>query len=147
MGWVVERHGVLYEAEYGWGALFEALVADIVARFLRNYDAKRECCWIAERDGQRIGSAFLVNDGKGTAKLRLVLVEPGARGSGLGRRLVKRCIGFAREKGYRKVVLWTHANLTAARGLYEGLGFIKVKSERHRRFGVPVIGEYWELRL
>ncbi|HYL87886.1 MAG TPA: helix-turn-helix domain-containing GNAT family N-acetyltransferase [Burkholderiales bacterium] len=147
MGWVVERHGVLYQEEYGWGALFEALVADIVAKFLRDFDPKRERCWIAERDGERIGSAFVVKEGRDIAKLRLLLIEPGARGEGLGKRLVQQCIDFARRKGYRKLVLWTHANLTAARAIYTRLGFRLVKSEAHRQFGVPVVGEFWELDL
>jgi len=147
MGWVVERHGVLYGEEYGWGALFEALVADIVARFLRDFDGKREHCWIAERDGERIGSVFVVKEGRDTAKLRLLLIEPGARGQGLGKRLVQQCIDFARGTGYRKLVLWTHSNLTAARAIYTKLGFRLVKSEAHRQFGVPVVGEFWELKL
>jgi DNA-binding MarR family transcriptional regulator/GNAT superfamily N-acetyltransferase len=147
MGWVVERHGVLYGAQYGWGALFEALVADIVAKFLRHFDPKREHCWIAERDGERVGSVFVVRESESTAKLRLLLIEPQARGAGLGKRLVEECIGFARQSGYRKLVLWTHANLVAARAIYTKLGFRKVKSEPHRQFGVPVVGEYWELAL
>lgn len=147
MGWVVERHGVLYEREYGWGALFEALVADIVTKFLRDFDPQREHCWIAERDGERIGSVFVVNEGRGTAKLRLLLIEPHARGEGLGKRLVQQCIDFSRRAGYRKLVLWTHDNLTAARAIYAKLGFRLVKSEAHRQFGVPVVGEYWEIEL
>lgn len=147
MGWVVERHGVLYEREYGWGPLFEALVADIVGKFLREFDAKRERCWIAERAGERVGSVFVVKEGRHTAKLRLLLIEPQVRGRGLGRRLVQQCIDFSRRAGYRKLVLWTHSNLTAARAIYAKLGFRLVKSERHRQFGVPVVGEYWELLL
>ena len=147
MGWVVERHGVLYQEEYGWGALFEALVADIVAKFLRDFDAKREYCWIAERGGERVGSVFVVKESRDVAKLRLLLIEPGARGEGLGKRLVQQCIDFARRKGYRKLVLWTHANLTAARAIYTKLGFRLVKAEAHRQFGVPVVGEFWELKL
>ena len=151
MGWVVERHGVLYGEEYGWGARFEALVADIVARFLRDYDAKRERCWIAERriDGhtERVGSVFVVQESRTAAKLRLLLIEPGARSAGLGKRLVQQCIDFSRRAGYRKLVLWTHANLLAARAIYTKLGFRKVKSGPHRQFGVPVVGEFWELPL
>ena len=147
MGWVVERHGVLYGEEYGWGASFEALVADIVAKFLRDFDAKREHCWIAERDGERVGSVFVVRESDTIAKLRLLLIEPQARGAGLGRQLVQQCIDFSRRAGYRKLVLWTHANLLAARAIYTKLGFRKVKSEPHRQFGVPVVGEYWELPL
>ena len=147
MGWVVERHGVLYEREYGWGALFEALVADIVAKFLRDFDPKRERCWIAESAGERVGSVFVVDEGRNTAKLRLLLIEPQVRGQGLGQRLVEECIAFARTSGYRKLVLWTHDNLTAARAIYTKLGFRLVKSEPHRQFGVAVVGEYWELAL
>jgi len=147
MGWVVERHGVLYEREYGWGALFEALVADIVAKFLRDHDTKRERCWIAERAGERVGSIFVVRESRTTAKLRLLLIEPQARGAGLGKRLVEECIAFARKAGYRKLVLWTHSNLLAARAIYAKLGFRLVKSEAHRQFGVPVVGEFWELPL
>src|SRR5262249_11550058 len=151
MGWVVERHGVLYEEEYGWGGLFEALVADIVAKFLRDFDAKREHCWIAERrvydHAERVGSVFVVRQSDTTPKLRLLLIEPQARGAGLGKRLVEECVAFAREAGYRKLVLWTHANLLAARAIYTKLGFRKVKSEPHRQFGVPVVGEYWEMPL
>ena len=147
MGWVVERHGVLYEREYGWGPLFEALVAEIVARFLRDFDAKRERCWIAESAGERVGSVFVVDEGRNTAKLRLLLVEPQVRGQRLGQRLVEECIAFARSTGYRKLVLWTHDNLAAARGIYTKLGFRLVRSEPHRQFGVPVVGEYWELPL
>ncbi|HZS69359.1 MAG TPA: helix-turn-helix domain-containing GNAT family N-acetyltransferase [Burkholderiales bacterium] len=151
MGWVVERHGVLYGEEYGWGALFEALVADIVAKFLRDFDPRREHCWIAERricdHAERVGSVFLVRESASTAKLRLLLIEPHVRGAGLGKRLVEECIAFARKAGYRKLVLWTHANLLAARAIYTRLGFRKVKSEPHRQFGVPVVGEYWELAL
>jgi len=147
MGWVVERHGVLYEREYGWGARFEALVADIVAKFLRELDPKRARCWIAQRDGERVGSVFVVKQDRHTAKLRLLLIEPHARGAGLGKRLVEECIAFARRAGYRKLVLWTHSNLTAARAIYQKLGFRLVSSERHRQFGVAVVGEYWELAL
>ena len=147
MGWVVERHGVLYGEEYGWGARFEALVADIVAGFLRDFDARRERCWIAERGGERVGSVFVVNQGRAIAKLRLLLLEPQVRGAGLGRRLVEECVAFARQAGYRKLVLWTHANLLAARAIYTKLRFRKVRSEPHRQFGVPVVGEYWELPL
>ena len=151
MGWVVERHGVLYQQAYGWGALFEALVADIVAKFLRDFDPKRERCWIAERrihhHVERVGSVFVVADGRTSAKLRLLLIEPPARGQGLGKRLVEECIAFARKAGYRKLVLWTHDNLTAARAIYTKLGFRLLKSEPHRQFGVPVVGEYWELPL
>jgi DNA-binding MarR family transcriptional regulator/GNAT superfamily N-acetyltransferase len=147
MGWVVERHGALYEREYGWGALFEALVAEIVAKFLREFDPRRERCWIAEQAGERLGSAFLLAETRTTAKLRLLLIEPQVRGRGLGKRLVEECIAFAKKSGYRKLVLWTHANLSAARAIYAKLGFRRVRSEPHRQFGVAVVGEYWELAL
>jgi GNAT superfamily N-acetyltransferase len=147
MGWVTYRHGALYAQEYGWDERFEALVARICADFIDHFDPKRERCWIAERDGERVGSVFVVRESATTAKLRLLLIEPQARGAGLGKRLVQECIAFARKAGYRKLVLWTHANLLAARAIYTKLGFRKVKSERHRRFGVPVVGEYWELPL
>ena len=147
MGWVVERHGVLYQQEYGWGALFEALVADIVAKFLRDFDPRRSRCWIAERAGERVGSVFVVAESRTSAKLRLLLIEPHARGQGLGQRLVEECIAFAKKAGYRKLVLWTHDNLSAARAIYTKLGFRLLKSEPHRQFGVPVVGEYWQLPL
>jgi DNA-binding MarR family transcriptional regulator/GNAT superfamily N-acetyltransferase len=147
VGWVVYRHGALYEQEYGWGLGFERLVADIAAKFMRDFDAERERCWIAELDGEPVGSVFVVKVNARVAKLRLLLVEPHARGKGVGKRLVEECIAFSRAAGYRKLVLWTQSNLTAARGIYAGLGFRKVKSEPHREFGVPVVGEYWELPL
>jgi GNAT superfamily N-acetyltransferase len=147
MGWVVHRHGAVYAAEYGWDERFEALVAGIAKDFIENLDAARERCWIAEMDGEPVGSVFLVRGNKATAKLRLLLVEPRARGLGLGRRLVEECIGFAREKGYRKLVLWTQSNLAAARAIYKACGFSLMKTEKHASFGVKLTGEYWELRL
>ena len=147
IGWVVSRHGKVYDDEYGWGLGFEALVGDIAARFLREFDAKRERCWIAEMDGEPVGSVFVVKNSATVAKLRLLLVEPHARGFGVGKRLVQTCIDFARRAGYRKLVLWTQSNLTAARGIYAALGFRKMKSAPHREFGVPLVGEYWELKL
>ncbi|HEX7053395.1 MAG TPA: helix-turn-helix domain-containing GNAT family N-acetyltransferase [Burkholderiales bacterium] len=149
MGWVVERHAVNYHAEYGWGAPFEALVAGIVKQFLEQLDPQREACWIAERDGERVGSVFLVKDAKqGQARLRLLLVEPSARGLGLGRRLVEQCIAFAREKGYRRIVLWTHAHLHAARAIYRKAGFRKLpRSEAHTTFGPRAVSEFWEMDL
>jgi len=147
MGWVVERHGVLYHEQDGWGAAFEALVAGIVKEFLERFDAERERCWIAERNGERVGCVFVVND-RGVARLRLLLVEPAARGSGLGARLVEECIRFSREKGYRKLVLWTHAHLLAARAIYAAAGFRKLnKTEVHDTFGPRAVSEFWELRL
>jgi DNA-binding MarR family transcriptional regulator/GNAT superfamily N-acetyltransferase len=149
MGWVVERHGALYSQEYGWDETFEALVAEIVASFLRNYDARRERCWIAERDGERVGSAFVVKhpEREGVAKLRLLIVEPAARGLGIGGRLVGECTRFARQAGYRTLTLWTNSILDAARKLYVREGYQLVKSEPHESFGHQLVGETWELAL
>jgi DNA-binding MarR family transcriptional regulator/GNAT superfamily N-acetyltransferase len=147
MGWVVKSHGDVYAREYGWDERFEALVADIAAKFIQNFDAKREACWIAELDGERVGAVLVVKDSKTIAKLRLLIVEPKARGLGLGKRLVDECIRFARDKGYKTLVLWTQANLAAARAIYRRAGFKLAKKERHRTFGYDLVGEYWELRL
>ena len=147
MGWVVQAHGRIYHEEYGWDERFEALVADIAAAFIRKLDARHERCWIAELDGEPVGSVFVVKESKSAAKLRLLIVEPKARGRGLGKRLVRECIGFAREKGYRKLVLWTQSNLDAARAIYRGCGFRRVRTEKHASFGVKLTGEYWALEL
>jgi DNA-binding MarR family transcriptional regulator/GNAT superfamily N-acetyltransferase len=147
MGWVIHRHGALYAQEYGWDERFEALVAEIAAKFIQNFDPKRERCWIAEKDGEIVGSVFLVRQSARVAKLRLLLVEPTARGLGLGRRLVEECIRFARQAGYRKITLWTQSSLNAARHIYKTEGFEIVKKEAYRDFGHDHISETWELML
>jgi len=149
MGWVVSRHGVLYAQEYGWDEQFEALVADIVAKFIKQFDPKRERCWIAEKDGQNVGSVFLVKHPQlaGVGKLRLLLVEPQARGLGIGARLVHECIRFARQVGYEKITLWTNDCLDAARHIYERTGFVLARSEPHHSFGHDLVGETWDLEL
>ncbi|MFO7170608.1 MAG: helix-turn-helix domain-containing GNAT family N-acetyltransferase [Chloroflexota bacterium] len=147
MGWVVQRHGELYAEEYGWNEQFEALVASVVASFIQNFDPQRERCWIAERDGARVGSVFLVKKTDEVAQLRLLLVEPCARGLGIGRRLVEECERFARQAGYRKIRLWTNSVLEAARHIYQTSGYRLVESEPHHSFGHDLVGEYWELDL
>lgn len=148
MGWVVLRHGELYWREYAWDERFEALVADIVARFVKDCDTKRERCWIAEREGERLGCVFLVKGAEeGEARLRLLLVEPSARGLGLGKRLVEECIAFARAAGYHKIGLWTNSVLDAARHIYRQQGFKMIREEKHHSFGHDLVGETWELVL
>ena len=155
IGWVIARHGVLYADEYGWDSSFEALVARIAADFIERFDAKREACWIAERDGANVGSVFLVQARDeathavidGVAQLRMLLVEPAARGLGLGERLADECQRFARRAGYRKIMLWTNSLLLAARGIYAKQGYVLVGSEPHHSFGHDLVGEIWERAL
>jgi DNA-binding MarR family transcriptional regulator/GNAT superfamily N-acetyltransferase len=147
LGWVVERHGVLYAREFGWGEGFEGLVAGIVADFARADDPAGERCWIATRAGQRLGCVFVARRDDTTARLRLLLVESQARGLGLGRRLVAECVSFARSAGYRRMELWTHRNLAAARHLYAQAGFRLTQAEARHSFGQDVVSETWELDL
>ncbi|WP_326533879.1 bifunctional helix-turn-helix transcriptional regulator/GNAT family N-acetyltransferase [Pseudorhodoferax sp.] len=147
IGWVVQQHGELYAREYGLDARFEALVADIAARFVRNFQPGWERCWIAELDGQRVGSVFLARKSATVAQLRLLILAPAARGMGLGARLTDECLAFARAKGYRKMVLWTNSCLTAARSIYAARGFVLTQSEAYEDFGQSLVGETWALKL
>ncbi len=147
MGWVVQRNGVVYNQEYGWDEDFEALVAEIVAGFIRNYNPKIERCWIAERDGKRVGSVFLVQKTETEAQLRLLFVEPKARGLGIGKRLVHECTRFAKQVGYDKIMLWTNSVLDAARHIYEQEGYQLFEEEPHHSFGHDLVGQNWELGL
>jgi DNA-binding MarR family transcriptional regulator/GNAT superfamily N-acetyltransferase len=147
MGWVVQSNGSLYAQEYGWDESYEALVAQIVSDFIKNYDPKRERCWIAEKDDANVGSVFLVKKSETVAKLRLLIVDPKARGLGIGKRLVDECTRFARLVGYKKITLWTNSVLLAARGIYRQAGYELVKSETHQLFGKTSVGETWELKL
>ncbi len=146
-GWVVRAHGALYAAEHGYNEEFEGLVARVVGAFVERFDAARERAWIAERDGEPVGSVFLVRKSATVAKLRLLIVDPGARGLGLGRRLVDECVQFARACGYRKVTLWTHSQLHAARGIYQAAGFARVAEAPSHSFGLDLVDETWELVL
>jgi GNAT superfamily N-acetyltransferase len=147
MGWIADRHGALYGEEYGLNHKMEAYVAEVVAKFLREFDPAREHCWIAEQSGIRIGSVFIVKENDAVARLRMLLVEPKARGLGVGRRLVEECIRFSHQAGYREIVLWTHSILIAARNIYASLGFAIEETETHDEFGPELVGETWRLRL
>ncbi|QQO20464.1 MarR family transcriptional regulator [Bradyrhizobium diazoefficiens] len=147
MGWVISRQGAAYAADYNWDISYEALVAEICAQFIKTYDAAREHCWIAEIGGEPVGSIFLVKATDEIAKLRLLQVEKKARGLGVGRALVEQCIQGARERGYRKMTLWTQSILVAARGIYQSAGFRLVKEEKHHSFGADLVGETWERDL
>ncbi len=155
IGWIASRHGALYAQEYGWDLRFEALVAHIGARFIDEFEPAKEACWIAERDGQPLGCVMLVqwrdehtrSVEAGTAQLRLLLIEPAARGLGLGQALVNECERFARAAGYRRIRLWTNSLLSAARGIYQRCGYQLLASEAHHSFGADLVGETWELAL
>ena len=147
MGWIVHRQAILYAEEYGWDGTYEALAAEIVAQFIKNYDPKRERCWIAEKDGARVGAVFVAKASDEIAKLRLLHVEPEARGLGIGKRLVEECVRFARQAGYSKITLWTQSILHAARHLYKQAGFQVVREEQHHSFGKDLTAETWELEL
>ncbi len=152
LGWMVERHGALYGEEYGWRGSFEGMCAGIISDFVKNFDPKLEKCWIAELDGVRAGCVMLVNDDPKSgraevARVRLLLLEPFARGIGLGRRLVEECVAFSRSKGYRRVTLWTHEELAAARAIYAKLGFVKTPGESHEDWEGKATSEFWDLEL
>ena len=147
MGWITHRQAVLYNQEYGWNEEYEALIAEIMARFLRNFDARYERCWVAERDGEIVGSVFCVRKSKTVAQLRLLYVEPSMRGSGLGTHLVNECIAFARKHGYRKLTLWTNSVLHSARRIYERAAFKMAAEEKHHSFGKDLVGQNWDLKL
>jgi DNA-binding MarR family transcriptional regulator/N-acetylglutamate synthase-like GNAT family acetyltransferase len=146
-GWIVKRHAELYAQEYQWKEPFEGVCAQIVADFVNKFDNKGERCWIAEMDGNNVGCIFLAKDSATVARIRLLLVEPQARGLGLGARLVDECLRFARHAGYKEVTLWTHSVLAAARHIYEKAGFKLMRSERHKDWGPPVVSEYWDLEF
>lgn len=147
IGWVVHRQGILYAQEYGWDGTFEALVADIAAQFVKNWDPEKENAWIAECEGRVVGSVFVVKVSDQEAKLRLLYVEPEMRGTGLGRRLTHECIAFAKARGYQKLTLWTNDILHAARRIYQTSGFVLLSEETHHSFGHDLVGQYWALDL
>ena len=147
IGWVAHRQGILYAQEYGWDGAFEALVAEIAAQFVKNFDAEWEKAWIAESEGQVLGSVFLVKVSEQEAKLRLLYVEPEMRGTGLGRRLTQECIAFAKARGYQQLTLWTNDILHAARHIYQTAGFVLLSEEKHHSFGHDLVGQYWALDL
>jgi GNAT superfamily N-acetyltransferase len=148
MGWIVFRHGAIYSEEYHYDERFEGLVAEIASEFIKHFDPKHERCWIAERNGERVGSVVLVRKSATVSKLRLLLVEPSARGLGIGRRLVEECVRFARQVGYKKMVLWTQRDLEAARDIYRKAGFHLIGEEKHDSWGRKnLIAETWELKL
>ena len=146
-GWIIHRQAALYAQEYGWNEEFEALVGEITARFIQNFKPGRERCWVADKDGRIMGAVFVVEEDAETAKLRMLYVEPAARGEGLGARLVGEVVKFSREAGYKRLVLWTNDNLTAARRIYEKAGFRLKSEEPHDSFGHKLTGQYWELVL
>jgi DNA-binding MarR family transcriptional regulator/GNAT superfamily N-acetyltransferase len=146
-GWIVKRHAELYAQEYKWREPFEGVCAQIVADFVNKFDAKRERCWIAEMDGENVGSIFVAKDSDEVARIRLLLVDPKARGLGLGAKLTEQAVRFAREAGYKKMTLWTHSVLKAARHIYQKAGFKLIRSEKHKSWGQPVVSEYWDLEL
>ena len=147
LGWIVHRQAILYAEEYGWDGTYEALAGEIVAQFIKNYDSNRERCWIAEKDGERVGGAFVAKVSDDIAQLRLLHVEAQARGLGIGKRLVEECLRFARRAGYQKMTLWTQSNLHAARHIYKQAGFQVVREQQHHSFGKDLTAETWELNL
>jgi DNA-binding MarR family transcriptional regulator/GNAT superfamily N-acetyltransferase len=146
-GWIVKRHAELYAQEYKWREPFEGVCAQIVADYVNNHDAKRERCWIAEIDGENAGCIFVAKDSDEVARIRLLLVDPKARGLGLGARLTEEAVRFARDAGYKKMTLWTHSVLKAARHIYQKSGFKLMRTEKHKSWGQPVVSEYWDLEF
>lgn len=149
VGWVISQHGEVYSKEYDWDGTFEAFVARIAADFVLDFNPKSDCCWITERNGERLGASFVVSHPKedGVCKLRMVIVSSEARGLGVGRQLVEACLAFAKDAGYKKMMLWTNDVLKPARKLYQVIGFELIESEPHHSFGVDLVGEVWSLDL